>query len=325
MGSWWRSEEMTYVSLIVSEEAAAACIRELGVLGNVQFTDLNPDLTPFQRRYVSYIKRCDEIERKIRYINGEVKKLGVPVQPAGSVESFIDNFQNQESTSGAYVLESLESKLEGYEKQLLELNKYNTKLSDEFTRKVEYHHLLKKSRRFLGEANTIQRAETEVRAGMLDPSEGIALSPLTGDNERGGYQQADDMVFSNIAGTINSADKFRFERMLYRATRGNCYVRFAALSKRALDANGQHIDKVCFIIFYKSVTIEQKIKKICDAFSSNRYDLSNLSRPAELEAQQNQNQKELLESKSIIDKNTESRLRICVDVAASLEEWLWIV
>lgn len=136
MGSWWRSAEMTYVSLIVSEEAAAACIRELGVLGNVQFTDLNPDLTPFQRRYVSYIKRCDEIERKIRYLNGEVKKLGVPVQPAGSVESFIDNFQNQESTSGAYVLESLESKLEGYEKQLLELNKYNTKLSDEFTRKV---------------------------------------------------------------------------------------------------------------------------------------------------------------------------------------------
>ncbi|RYH14284.1 V-type ATPase 116kDa subunit family protein [archaeon] len=190
---------------------------------------------------------------------------------------------------------------------------------------VEYHHLLKKSRRFLGEANTIQRAETEVRAGMLDPSEGIALSPLAGDNERGGYQQADDMVFSNIAGTINSSDKFRFERMLYRATRGNCYVRFAALSKRALDANGQHIDKVCFIIFYKSVTIEQKIKKICDAFSSNRYDLSNLSRPAELEAQQNQNQKELLESKSVIDKNTESRLRICVDVAASLEEWLWIV
>jgi V-type H+-transporting ATPase subunit a len=136
MGSWWRSEEMTYVSLIFSEEAAPACIRELGVMGCVQFTDLNPDLTPFQRRYVSYIKRCDEIERKIRYINGEVKKIGVPVLPAGSVEGFIDNFQNQESTSGAYVLESLESKLEVYESQLLELNKYNAKIGEEYSHKV---------------------------------------------------------------------------------------------------------------------------------------------------------------------------------------------
>jgi hypothetical protein len=32
MGSWWRSEEMTYVSLILSEEAAPACVRELGIL-----------------------------------------------------------------------------------------------------------------------------------------------------------------------------------------------------------------------------------------------------------------------------------------------------
>lgn len=35
MGSWWRSEEMTYVSLILSEEAAPACVRELGVMVSV--------------------------------------------------------------------------------------------------------------------------------------------------------------------------------------------------------------------------------------------------------------------------------------------------
>lgn len=133
---------MTFVSLIISEEAAPACIRELGVMGCVQFTDLNPELTPFQRRYVSYVKRCDEIERKIRYLNSEVKKMSVPVQPAGSVESFIDNFQNQESSSGAYMLESLEQKLETYETQLVELNKYNNKLSEEYCHKVSLFNKL---------------------------------------------------------------------------------------------------------------------------------------------------------------------------------------
>ena len=90
MGSWWRSEDMTFVSLILSEEAAVSCVRELGSLGCIQFTDLNPELTPFQRRYVAFVKRCDEIERKIRYVHGEVKKMNIPIQPAGSVVSFLE-------------------------------------------------------------------------------------------------------------------------------------------------------------------------------------------------------------------------------------------
>jgi vacuolar-type H+-ATPase subunit I/STV1 len=136
MGSWWRSEEMTYVSVILSEDAAAACVRELGVLGCMQFADLNPELTPFQRRYVSFIKRCDEIERKIRYLNGEVKKMGVPIQPAGTVDMFVESIGQQEQTSSAYLLESLESKLGGFESQLLELNKYSNKLAEEYAHKV---------------------------------------------------------------------------------------------------------------------------------------------------------------------------------------------
>ena len=128
---------MTYISLILSEEAAPACVRELGSLGCIQFSDLNPEQTPFQRRYVSFIKRCDEIERKIRYVHGEVKKMNIPVQPAGSVDAFIErSLEAENGVSGSYVLESLESKLDIYEKQLLDLNKYSTKLTEEFSHKV---------------------------------------------------------------------------------------------------------------------------------------------------------------------------------------------
>ena len=36
---------------------------------------MNPELTPFQRRYVSYVKRCDELERKLRYFTQEIEKF----------------------------------------------------------------------------------------------------------------------------------------------------------------------------------------------------------------------------------------------------------
>ena len=143
MGTWWRSADITFVSLIISEEAAPACVRELGALGSIQFMDLNPELTPFQRRYVTFIKRSDEIERKVKYVHGEVKKMNVPIQPAGTVEQFIEKTLDEEAASGAYLLDVLESKLDVYEQQLVELNKYSKKLTEEYSNKVlintEYH------------------------------------------------------------------------------------------------------------------------------------------------------------------------------------------
>ena len=74
---WLRSAEMEYISLIVNEDAAHDCVQKLGDLGVLEFTDLNPELTPFQRRYVNYVKRCDEMERKLRYFEVELGKFSI--------------------------------------------------------------------------------------------------------------------------------------------------------------------------------------------------------------------------------------------------------
>ena len=67
----FRSEPMTRCQLILQSEAAYNCIAELGELGLVQFVDLNPEISSFQRKFVSEVKRCEEMERKLRYIQRE--------------------------------------------------------------------------------------------------------------------------------------------------------------------------------------------------------------------------------------------------------------
>jgi len=348
---------MSFVSLIMTEEAALSCVRELGILGCIQFVDLNPEMTAFQREYVASIKRCDEIERKIRYIYVEVKRLGLSSSSSTTVEDFISNARRDSigsgSGSGAYILETLETRIENYENRMKELVDYNAQLSGQYTRKVEYHHLLVQANKIVRAVSEIELKESAAMhagfsgaavTGDVATIEDGATNPLLTGGGGSSYQDAEvdfehagiggaggeelAMSFSNISGVLSVSDRNRFERMLFRASRGNCYVRFAPLSatgSAAVDADGNVIEKLAFVIFYKSATIENKIARICDAFGATRYDLGMLNRPRELESVRRANYQELLDSKAILDKNTNVRYSLCAELADSLEEWLWVV
>ena len=155
---------------------------------------------------------------------------------------------------------------------------------------------------------------------------GVQMSPLlAGESSSRMEKGGEVMEFSSIAGTIEKTDRTRFERMLFRTTRGNCYVRFAAISDDILDASGKSLNRIIFWVFYKSATIEGKIKRICDAFAAHRFDVSETGDPERLVQMQALNHKDMISTKNVLDKNTETRLLLTKEVARDLEEWFWIV
>ncbi|KAI4472725.1 hypothetical protein M0802_016543, partial [Mischocyttarus mexicanus] len=79
MGAMFRSEEMALCQLFIQPETAYLSVSELGETGTVQFRDLNGDQNYFQRKFVNEVRRCDELERKLRYIEAEVRKDDVPI------------------------------------------------------------------------------------------------------------------------------------------------------------------------------------------------------------------------------------------------------
>jgi len=320
---------MEYISLIVNVDAAHDCLADLGKLGAIQFTDLNPDLTPFQRRYVSYVKRCDELERKLRYFANECDKFDLAIESAGDVNTFLAAPPPASATSstggndkGNQLLETLEGECGRYERQLRELNTYAEKLTTEYNEKVELQEVLEKARRFfMADANAFAPS-----GATKDVDERATGGPLltAGGASPGGIDR--DMRFSSITGVVNAEEKGRFERMIFRATRGNVYIRFAQIKDSITDpVSGQLMEKVVFVVFYKSVWIEAKLKRICDAFSAHRYSLPDMDDGPAVDKMLTENAQELADARTVLLKNQDARFRLCQLLSKNVMKWTWIV
>jgi V-type H+-transporting ATPase subunit a len=135
-----------------------------------------------------------------------------------------------------------------------------------------------------------------------------------------------DMRFSSITGVVSTEEKVRFERMIFRATRGNCYVRFAPIKQPITDPEtGSLIEKCVFIVFFKSLSIETKLKKICDAFFAHRYSLPDMDDAPAVDRMLTENAQELVDSRTVLLKNQDTRFRLCQMLAQHTERWTWIV
>ena len=290
----------------------------------IDLFQLNPDLTPFQRRYVSYVKRCDELERKLRYFKTEIDKFDLECTSAGAIDQFLESDPLVSTTgeaSNGKLLETLEAELEGYESQLRELNSYSEKLTVEYNEKVELQEVYEKARYFFM-TDAPRLASSERRGGGRSAERERSNHLLDFVDTRPDL----DMRFSFITGVIATEESLRFERMVFRTTRGNCYVRFATIEQPITDpSTGQLLEKSVFIVFYKSQAIEAKLKKICGAFQAHRYTIPDMDDDTSVDSMLAENSQDLADSRTILLKNQDMRYRLCCKIAQHRERWSWIV
>ncbi|KAL0369714.1 UNVERIFIED_CONTAM: V-type proton ATPase subunit a1, partial [Sesamum angustifolium] len=75
-----------------------------------------------------------------------------------------------------------------------------------------------------------------------------------------------------ISGIICKSKVLRFERMLFRTTRGNMLFNQAPTDDQILDpATNELVEKIVFVVFFSGEQAKVKILKICEAFGANCY------------------------------------------------------
>ncbi|XP_060101635.1 V-type proton ATPase 116 kDa subunit a 4 isoform X2 [Heteronotia binoei] len=247
MSSVFRSEEMCLMQLFLQVESAYCCVAELGELGLVQFRDLNQNVNSFQRKFVNEVRRCESLERILRFLQSEMDDDIQLPKP----EKYPETPLPREMIDLETVLERLDGELQ-------EANHNLQTLRQNFLELTELKHLLKKTQDFFEtETNLPDDFFNEDTSGLLE----LRSTPAA---------VAAKLGF--IAGVIKRERMGPFERLLWRACRGNIYLRFSEMDTPLEDPITQEeMKKNVFIIFYQGEQLKQKIRKICEGFRATVY------------------------------------------------------
>ncbi|KAL4588854.1 hypothetical protein LXL04_001751 [Taraxacum kok-saghyz] len=256
-GGWFppmdlfRSEPMHLVQLIIPIESVHLTVSYLGDIGLIQFKDLNADKSPFQRTYAIQIKRCGEMARKLRFFKEQMSKAGITIssKPNLLVDVHLDD---------------VEARLGELESELIEINTNNEKLQRSYNEFTEYKLVLQKAGEFFKAA--LSSAEVKQReynkSPHNQPVESLSI-PLLKD---------DELKLGFLTGLVPKEKAMAFERILFRATRGNVFLKQTPLEEPVVDpTSGQKVQKNVFAVFFSGETLKSKIVKISDAFGANRY------------------------------------------------------
>eukprot|EP01133_Synstelium_polycarpum_P015196 gene15196-17982_t len=267
----WRSAPMQMVQLFVQIEAAHDTVDELGKLGLIQFTDLptkhNEHVNIFQRYFVNEVKRCDEMERKLKYFEEQIVKE--PKMNRIYQQTIDENAATIATQDENLQMDELEARFDELEVELKQANSNQEILLRNYNELVELRHVLTKDAVFFQENPNMNESHGE---------SSNAQSPLLADDAVAIDAGKLGIKLGFITGVMNTDKMPQFQRSLWRATRGNNFVRDARIDEEIVDPHtGEDTSKTVFIVFFQGERLQQKIKKICESFGANVYDCPDTS------------------------------------------------
>uniref|UniRef100_A0A8C8H4L1 V-type proton ATPase subunit a n=1 Tax=Oncorhynchus tshawytscha TaxID=74940 RepID=A0A8C8H4L1_ONCTS len=247
MGSVFRSEEMCLAQLFLQSGSAYDCISELGEMGLVEFRDVS-SVNLFQRRFVSEIKRCEEMERILGYLLREIQKANIAVPEDDEICPV--------APPPKHVLEIMEQ-LQRLEVELSEVARNKEKLQRNLLELTEYTHMLRITHTFVHSRSRVSYEEFQ----SIESDSG----GCTGMQRLGAK-------LGFVSGLIHRVKVEAFERMLWRVCKGYTILSYAELGESLADLDTGEISKnVVFLISFWGDQIGQKVQKICDCYHCHLY------------------------------------------------------
>lgn len=293
---------------------------------------MNPNVNAFQRNFVNEVKRCDEMERKLRFLREYVRKEEALLRPGETLLSVTgadpsahqqQQQQHAAAASAAAEMDELEGQLDTHERELRHMNQSQETLARNFNELLEMMFVLTKDAAFFEES-----AEGEPAAAAASSSSAAATeetsAPLLGDesgsSSSSSRRGAGRTKLEFLTGVVLKSRVVHFQRVLWRALHGNLYQRTSDIEEALTDpASGDRVEKAVFIVFFHGEQSLLKIRKICEAFGARICPCPD-TRQMRMELLGQVNGR-ISDMKLVLEHSAEHRRRLLAVVSAHLQAW----
>jgi len=262
MPSIFRSLDMELVQIYIQDEAVHETVDKLGEAGLLQFRDLNSESSAFQRPFVNDVRRCEELERVLRFFDKELEKEKIAKDP------YMPGEHRMRVDAG------LEEELHAIHNEIKDITAGQETLMKNRSELLELRHVLEKAVLFFD--NKEEQQTTMEKSSLMEGR--------SGNGGYGSLNEEPEMVtnaergqigrLGHVTGVIEKSKLNSFERVIFRATRGNMLLKSMDITEPLEDpVTQQKKEKVVFAVFYTGEKVMQKVQKIADSFGANRYSL----------------------------------------------------
>ncbi|KAJ2769125.1 H(+)-transporting V0 sector ATPase subunit a [Coemansia nantahalensis] len=339
--SIFRSEVMSLVQLYIPSDVARYAVSQLGEIGLVQFRDLNSEVSAFQRSFVSDVRRFDEIERKLRYLHGQLERSGVDVY-----EFLDDGFVG--SSRGPRDIDDMEERISAHDDRVQRLTAAYKNLQLKRLELLENKYVLEEVSSLFSEMSGRQatggprggRASVATGAtGGLDAAPLLARVDTSSrrsigslDAVRGHDAEIDievgdvgrDINVGFIAGVIPRERIATLERVLWRSLRGNMFLNYVDIEDPISDPKQEEpVYKSAFIVFAHGASLRDRATKIAESLGATLY---------QVDSSAERRQEDLIDTMSrlddlqqILENNAAARVNELTGVSEQINTWFAVV
>ncbi|KAA8574980.1 hypothetical protein MFRU_002g03790 [Monilinia fructicola] len=310
----FRSADMSMVQLYIANEIGREIVNALGELGQIQFRDLNSDVTAFQRTFTQEIRRLDNVERQLRYFHTQMDKAGIPLRKLDlDVETL--------AAPSATEIDELSDRSQSLEQRIASLNDSYETLKKREVELTEWRWVLREAGSFFDRAHGNVE---EIRAST-DNDDAPLLQDIEQSHQNGDAERSfSGMNIGFVSGVIPRDRIAAFERILWRTLRGNLYMNQSEISEPIIDpTNNEAINKNVFVIFAHGKELIAKIRKISESLGADLYSVDENS---DLRRDQIHEVNTRLSDLGSVLRNTKQTLDAeLTQIARSLAAWIVII
>lgn len=298
---------MTYVQLYIPLEISREVVCILGNLGNVMFRDLNSGLTTFQRGYIKQIRKFDDVERLVQYMQTVAQKHSKATwkYTLHSMEDNATQHPNLTQLVSSLQTHSLDSindlseEITEFEARVKRLDDSLVNLKHRLNSLIEHRHVLFECGRFLevnpGIAGRVSRSHLEEEMAVDDfrltddeVSESLSDAFSFDDGETTtALQQHSGRPVDNpaivleegyrdrfvITGSISRSKIETLNKILWRILRGNLFFHHIPIEEPLMEGD-ETVDKDCFIVFTHGEVLMKRVKRVVDSLNGKVFPLA---------------------------------------------------